>query len=102
MPKLFVASAVLLIALFTAPVPTRAGDEVDYSAPYLTVENGELVTKYPPKGHDTGAQSAEPGVKESPESLPQESNAQLLWIIVAAAITAAVALLLIRQWRRDA
>lgn len=28
-----------------------AGDEIDYSAPYVTVENGELVTRYPPKAH---------------------------------------------------
>ncbi len=28
-----------------------AGDEVDYSAPYVTVENGELVTRYPAKPH---------------------------------------------------
>ncbi len=30
-----------------------AGDEVDYSAPYITVENGELITRYPSKYHDT-------------------------------------------------
>jgi hypothetical protein len=28
-----------------------AGDEVDYSAPYITLENGELVTRYPAKEH---------------------------------------------------
>lgn len=32
-----------------------AGDEVDYSAPYITLENGELVTKYPAKEHDPNA-----------------------------------------------
>jgi hypothetical protein len=35
-----------------------AGDEVDYSAPYITLENGELVTKYPAKQHDPNAQIA--------------------------------------------
>ncbi len=33
-------------------MPLYVGDEVDYSAPYLTVENGELVTKYPVREHE--------------------------------------------------
>jgi len=32
-----------------------AGDEVDYSAPYMTLEDGKLVTKYPAKEHDPNA-----------------------------------------------
>lgn len=39
-----------------------AGDEVNYSAPYVTVENGELVTRYPAKDH---APDVEPGQEEA-------------------------------------
>lgn len=42
----------LLAVALTAAAPALAGDEVDYSAPYVTVENGELVTRYPAKAHD--------------------------------------------------
>lgn len=35
-----------------------AGDEVDYDAPYLVVENGQLVTRYPPKAHAPGGPAA--------------------------------------------
>lgn len=33
-------------------MPLFVGDEVDYSAPYITVEGGELVTKYPTREHE--------------------------------------------------
>ena len=47
------AVALLLIALLAPARGEAMGDEVDYSAPYLTLENGELVTKYPALEHDT-------------------------------------------------
>ncbi|MDX1499097.1 MAG: hypothetical protein R3176_04315 [Woeseiaceae bacterium] len=34
--------------------PAVAGDEVDYGAPYLVVEDGKLVTRYPGKEHEPG------------------------------------------------
>ena len=40
MPKF--APAILLFAVFVVPQVALAGDEVDYSAPYLVVEDGEL------------------------------------------------------------
>ncbi len=48
---------VLLLALLSTLLSdidcgcAHAGDEVDYSAPYITVENGELVTRYPAREH---------------------------------------------------
>ena len=43
-------AASLLLLLFVSPV-LLAGDEVDYSAPYIVVEDGKLVTKYPAQEH---------------------------------------------------
>ena len=51
--------------------PACAGDEVDYSAPYVTVENGELVTKYPDKQHQADESSdVAAGVSAIGQSLP--------------------------------
>ena len=41
----------LLAVVCFAPV-VFAGDEVDYSAPYLVVEDGKLVAKYPGQEHE--------------------------------------------------
>lgn len=60
-----------------------AGDEVDYSAPYITVENGELVTRYPAKEH-------------APENRIQLLLAGFLVAIAVVAIVAAVRRR--RQW----
>lgn len=46
-------AAALLLAFFCGNI--FAGDEVDYSAPYMTLEDGKLVTKYPAKEHDPSA-----------------------------------------------
>ena len=56
-----VGTAIAALAAAATP-PASAGDEVDYSAPYLTVENGELVTRYPAKEHrpQDGGTAAEP------------------------------------------
>lgn len=60
------------------PAELYVGDDVDYSAPYLTVENGELVTKYPAKQH-----SADP----------------VAWIGPVLAVAVLFALLLLRRRR---
>ncbi|MBT8098340.1 MAG: hypothetical protein KJO82_01250 [Gammaproteobacteria bacterium] len=55
-----------------------AGDEVDYSAPYITVENGELVTKYPAKGHRAGSENAVAPIPVEPVA---DSNVPLSWLV---------------------
>lgn len=47
-----------------------AGDEVDYSAPYMTLENGELVTKYPAKEHVPDAPQSQTAPIASMDSSP--------------------------------
>jgi hypothetical protein len=47
----------LLVALYLCG-PAWASDEVDYSAPYVTLEDGKLVTKYPAKPHTNAAPRA--------------------------------------------
>jgi hypothetical protein len=59
--------------------PAHAGDEVDYSAPYVVVENGELVTKYPAKEH-----KVDEGVPGGPKTAPPGSDARLKPILAAA------------------
>lgn len=78
-----------------------AGDEVDYSAPYITLENGELVTKYPPKEHVPGEEPAKPAagiVEEPPASAP---GLPRLPLIAVAAIVIGAALLLLRRGGRQ-
>lgn len=78
------------------PMSAGAGDEVDYSAPYLVVENGELVTKYPPRQHD-----AAPGAAAEPSSPAPAARKNRSWLpaLMIAALVA-VAALAIRRWRR--
>lgn len=87
----------IAIALLVGMVASAlAGDEVDYSAPYLTLENGQLVTKYPAKEHTPGEDPAQAtadiaGQQESAESPPP-------WpIFAAAAIGLAGLLFLLRR-----
>ena len=93
----------LLIAAIAVPAaatpPARAGDEVDYSAPYVTVENGELVTRYPAKEHDESKAGKEtaalPG--DEPMRLPFVAS-----VIVVAAFGIAVLVVARRRafaWR---
>jgi hypothetical protein len=92
--------ATLLTVFFAAPLLVSAGDDVDYSAPYLVVEDGELVTKYPAGEHD--------GVSAENEAPPGETNdlpaAEVdtkKWGIAGAVIIVVVAaLLLIRRERQ--
>ncbi len=92
MPRFVVA--ILLLAVFVVPRVAPAGDEVDYSAPYLVVENGELVTKYPARDHE-GA-SLEAGVQESKatESPQQKVGLDTIWGMAVVVIAVMIVLLL--------
>lgn len=87
-----------VIAALAAAAPTApAGDEVDYSAPYVTVENGELVTKYPAKAHD--------GTKEGEEATPPPDDraSRVAPAVLAVVLTLGVAaLVLLRAFTRRA
>ena len=61
-----------------------AGDEVDYSAPYITVEHGELITMYPAKEHPTGDTPVKPESVEVAETPKKEPFSLLLWGLPAA------------------
>lgn len=92
----FIAVA-LLMSLFGSAF---AGDEVDYSAPYITLENGELVTKYPAKEHVPGADPAAPSSDIADETAPARSMPP--WpIFVVTAIVFIAALLLQRSRRQQ-
>lgn len=82
---------------------THAGDDVDYSAPYVTLENGELVTKYPAREHVAGAQPTDAAGADSATLAEQTTVPNKLWAIAAAAIGAALAVLLLvkRRQQRD-
>ncbi len=86
---------ILLFFLFTAPCTVTAGDEVDYSAPYLVVENGELVTKYPALEHAGASPVADAQASLETESLPQQDGTGNNWAGVAAAIAVAIVLVLL-------
>ena len=81
-----------------APLVAMAGDEVDYSAPYLVVEDGKLVTKYPGQEHE--------GVAAQPVSTSQSESAEAgratdlrRWIAATAAIAAIAAIVAGLVWR---
>jgi hypothetical protein len=66
-----------------------ASDEVDYSAPYLTVENGELVTRYPAREHAADDAPVEAGVDEVVESPQNEPISWLVWGLLAVIVVVA-------------
>lgn len=76
-----------------------AGDEVDYSAPYITVENGELVTKYPAREHGAAAEDAVTPATGSGEPVA-ESNSRIAWIAAALIPLLVATFLLIRRRSR--
>ena len=99
MPKF--APAILLFAVFVMPRVAPAGDEVDYSAPYLVVENGELVTKYPANDHEGASLEDDLQAGETP-AMPYEKIAvDNDWIIAAVAIAVVIALLIMIKRRRQ-
>lgn len=63
-----------------------AGDEVDYSAPYITVDNGELITRYPAKEHATGDTPVQPDPGEAAETPKKEPISLLLWGLLSAVV----------------
>ena len=71
-----------------------AGDELDYSAPYITVENGELITRYPAKEHATGDAAVQPNPGKVAETPKKEPISLLLW-----GLPAAVAILVFAGFR---
>lgn len=83
------ARVILLSIVWAMPGAALAGDEVDYSAPYLTVENGELVTKYPAKGHSAGAET--PVLEPSSEVQDSDGKTWLFWCVLVAVLIVVVA-----------
>ncbi len=76
-----------------------AGDEVDYSAPYLVVEDGELVTKYPNKEHVVDGAPA-PKADNGGTDASVARSAGRWWLVVAIAVAVLTAGIFILQ-RRD-
>ena len=75
-----------------------AGDETDYSAPYITVENGELVTKYPAKEHAAVGDAVTPA---STGAEPvAEGNSRTPWIAATLIPLLAIIILLVRRRSR--
>ena len=80
-----------MVALAIVALPAYAGDDVDYSAPYLVVEDGELVTRYPAREHEaTDARTAAP--TDATVAVDNSSEPVKTWLIVAVvlAVLAAV------------
>lgn len=100
MPRLFYTAIVggLLSGMaILGSLPVLAGDEVDYSAPYLTLEDGKLVTKYPLKEHVPGEDPVRPASGNTKQP-PAGASGPPQWPVIAvAAIVAAAALLLLRR-----
>lgn len=93
--------AALVACLIAVSAPTtQAGDEVDYSAPYIVVENGELVTRYPAVQHDGVAAAAAPEMRAAPSKT--ESAAPVLRIILTAMAATVLAAIVLIAWRRAA
>ena len=85
-----ITCAVLALSISASLV--RAGDEVDYSAPYLVVENGELVTKYPAREHEAG-DSAPVAAEDGEAVVDDDGQSRKTWIIVAVALVVVIAFL---------
>ena len=78
--------------------PARAGDDVDYSAPYVTVENGELVTKYPNKTHKSDDASSESTTASSAPAQDTLSPSAGWWgLLGIAGLLAAVVMIMKRR-----
>lgn len=101
MSRLRSACAVAVLILQGVSLPALAGDDVNYSAPYMTVEDGELVTKYPAKEHAGDAPATAIEAPAVAESAPPAARPARLWILVAVLIAAGVAVLLRVKRRRQ-
>ena len=80
--------AILLFVLFVMPLVALAGDEVDYSAPYLVVEDGELVTKYPAREHEGAAVAADTQADADASPPDTRSNQMPLTVVAIATLVA--------------
>lgn len=67
------------------PGAVWAGDEVDYSAPYLTLEDGKLVTRYPANKHEQAPEAQTAGSGERLPADPPERRERPVWALAAAA-----------------
>jgi hypothetical protein len=84
------AAAVLLCVCALTPLVATAGDDVDYSAPYLVVEDGKLVTKYPAQEHEGDpAQPAAESEATAGEAIEPAGSQR--WLVVAVAAAAVLA-----------
>ncbi len=92
MPKS--VAAILMFLIFAIPLVAPAGDEVDYSAPYLVLEDGELVTKYPAKEHAGASPKADAQASKTTESPQQQVGLDKVWAIAGVAIAVVIGLLL--------
>lgn len=98
----------LVAVLFAASILTSllatdravAGDDIDYSAPYVTLEDGELVTKYPAKEHVGGAQPTDSSPTDSAALSQEPTDLPMTGVIAAAVIGLALAVLLLAKRRR--
>ncbi len=103
MPRRRIAAiAAISVAIILTGLPAAssvAGDEVDYSAPYLVVEDGQLVTKYPAKEHS--AVAAAPASEGAEENKRERGKSRGRWWLIAGfAIVVLTAGIFILQ-RRD-
>lgn len=93
--------AAALVAAFGVfvlyPGASRSGDEVDYSAPYLVVENGELVTRYPAKAHEP-----DQAIAGEAASADSDDTGMPAWLTPALilAVAACVGGLAFARWRK--
>lgn len=86
--------------LYATPAMVLGGDEVDYSAPYMVVEDGELVTKYPAKDHDGAVPSTDEAVSDIAVAAASETQSGRAWFFAATAIAMVIVLLLALRRRR--
>lgn len=93
MRKLLIA--ILLLVFYCGSA--FAGDEVDYSAPYLTLENGELVTKYPAKEHDPNKTAPEASLADIADEPEPAKKLPAPWGIAFGGLIGALVVFLVRK-----
>lgn len=74
---------------------SASDDEADYSAPYLVVENGELVTRYPAKTHELDESKTDEAIPANTIDTGAPS-----WLVPAALIAVIAGGLLFARVRR--
>ena len=75
----------------------HAGDEVDYSAPYMTVEDGKLVTKYPAREHAPGDVAAQAMPADDTDTPGPEQVRARTWLLAVGVPLLGLAAFLILQ-----